>query len=539
MATSHTNAFVAPRPVKNLVLIEAPGKLGTLAAALKRIKLGDFHILATQGHIMDYSKDLGCLGIDAKLNETGRHVVRPQIVETIAQWAQGAERILIATDADQEGDVIAQDLMDTALTKHPRVQRVHLRSLDVSGVTHAFASAKSMRASDAWPGAARRVLDRLIGATFGVFNGLGSQQVSVGRVQSGLLGAASSKPLPVGVATLVLPCATSREPYSARVLVCKGGEARIQDLMGRCREFASQGGVVQTGESQACASPKPWCYGEGVLAMAKATGRSIEEVALSMQRLYETGRLSYPRSSSNSMTPFAIDEVDQVAQRHGARFDGSRIARFTPETVHAHEAAHPLGLNMDLTTPAMLLGKDDAILALLAKHLISCGQPHAMHRPDQKTLPAWADGLEFAKCNSAWITPWPKRTTEIKLDLFSAEMNALALMLEHQLGRPSTQVGHAVKFAARGLVDSQMALTQRAHQWRQGTPVALLDARVSKGIERILEQRVGPHADAGTPSIAVQEILKGLNLWGDVQALIGKDTPAEAKIGSMGRATNF
>lgn len=542
--------------MSHLVLIEAPGKLQALSFALKKIKLDSFHVLATQGHIMDYPGELEDIGIDPGLREIGRRVVRPQILQTIRQWADVAQRVLIATDADQEGDVLAQDLVEQALKGHPAVMRVRLRSLDVDGVTQAFRSPAPIEARDAWPGAVRRTLDRLVGATFSGkhvrANGAGAAQqtsLSVGRVQTGLLGsihkASGSGKLPMAKATLIVPAADGREPFSATLDVTPLNAGKMRELIEKSADTARRGIEVAAAESTPAENFKPWCYGEGVLAIAEATGRSIEEVAGSMQRLYESGRMSYPRSSANGITAQGAARIARIADRNGVRIDVDRIARFDANGTkkHAHESAHPLGVEVDLSTPILLLSQEEAVLSMLARHLVACGQPHVFQMPNSRELPAWAqqlvqEGVVFKRKVNLWLNPWPRRKAEAGMRPVSPAEQALALLLENDLGRPSTQVAHAIKFAARGLLDEQMRLTEKAKAWIAASPSILLDPRVSSRIEKLIEQAGdvgGPQGryslEAGPP-VMCRDLLEGLGLWVEIEERLCASSQARSGLSS-------
>lgn len=532
MATAPRNAFSPMRAIRNLVLIEAPGKLNALTFALKRAGLEDFHLLATQGHIMDYPTDLRNLGIDRTLQEPGRKVVKPQIVETIRQWAERAERVLIATDADQEGDVLAQDLVDQVIQGHTNVQRVRLRALDPAGIASAFSNPEPVQARDAWPGAARRIMDRLIGAAFSNVNEVVRSDISVGRVQSGLLGAAAAQALPLGRVTLALPAQDSRSPFVATVDVFPNNRDHAKDLLEKCKRFAEEGGKIATGQTEPAPALKPWCYGEGVLAIAAATGRSIQDVATSMQRLYEDGRMSYPRSGANAITPDALGKIDRVADRHGVRFDGTRVAQFTRQTRHAHESPHPLSADVDLSSPLLLLSQDEAVLSMLARHLVACGQPHVFHKPDPASMPEWVNAarLDFKRKSSLWMTPWPRRKAETGFKDLGAEEHALGLLLTHGLGRPSTQVGHAVKFSAREMFTAEMVLSGRARAWIAGTPSVLLDPAVSARMEQLINDCAESGSEMPHPSVMVRGLLEGLGLWQRIESTVGRGLEHKSRL---------
>jgi DNA topoisomerase-1 len=524
-----------PRAVANLVVIEAPGKIDSLTYALRRGRFGDFHILATRGHLYEMPDSFSPLGIDLRLQETARAPKNADAMGAISDWAFRAERVLIATDADQEGDVLAWDIAQI-VQNHGNVWRVRLRSLDTEGVLLAFANPEPVRARDAWPGTTRRILDRLIGATFtldGDANGF-----TAGRVQSALLGVAATSRLPVGEATLVLPACDDKDHFIATFQVFHDTREEAKKLVDRSREFIEQKRCVKLGKIAPTDDFVPWNYGEAVLNIATATGRSLDEASESMQRLYEHGRMSYPRSSAHSLTGEALSRLQRVAQDHGVRFDAGKLPVFSRRGRHTHESPRPLSSQVDVCAPLLLLSGDEATLALITRHLLACGQPHLIHRPDPSTLPDWAQTLDFSRRISQWLRPWPRRPAAPQIKDYSVGEVAMRILLEQGLGRPSTLVGHAQRFASRGLcLSDTMRPTDKAQDWLAQTPMNLLDPSTSRAIEAMIDESADLGDQATPPAQLVSGILERLGLWERVEALLTAGPQIGPKPGLIERVT--
>lgn len=289
--------------MRYLVIIDALGKASTLTAALDDLGLDDFEIFPTRGHIMAMPDGLWPIGIDAGLFETHRKVRDPKLIARMRDRAAQASEVLVASDADQEGDVLAWDIAQI-LAKHPKVRRVRLRSLDSDGVRDAFCRYEPINERDSWPGTARRILDRVIGASFTQTSENYDDGVGVGRVQSALLGALAAEPQPFAMATAVLPAADHFGHFSAQIPVFPGNEKEVRDLVDASIRHAGRGAVA--GQPEPAQAFLPWNYGQAVLAISDVTGRQIEDVAYSMQRLYESGRMSYPRATTEAVTGDAL-----------------------------------------------------------------------------------------------------------------------------------------------------------------------------------------------------------------------------------------
>lgn len=503
------------KPLKNLVLIEAPGKLPALRAALEKGGLSQFEVMATAGHVMTMPGSLWPTGIDRELTETARGPKNPEFIELIRAKAAVAERVLIASDADQEGDVLAWDLSQV-LVKHPNVQRVRLRALDYAGVVHAFSHPEPVIQKDAWPGTSRRILDRLIGAAFSVDGETGAEAIAVGRIQSALLGLVANQKLPFATLTLTLPACDRHGPYIAEIPVHEENLAEAQDLLKRCLALAEEG-CIPVGKTTPDEDYVPWNFAQSVIEISSATQTSVSEAASSLQRLYESGRMSYPRSTASAITGDALACLQNIAGDHGVKFDSRRVSQFARQSRHAHESPRPLVRDIDICAPIMTLTPDDQALSLITRHLIACGQPHVKDAPEVDKLPEWARKIPWSRKRSTCLRPWPRRQAESRIAVNDPEALLIRLMMENRLGRPSTLVNHAVKFASRGLVDDRLQLTEKGRRWLTVTPQILMDPSTSSLIERYIDESVDLKDDAEPPAQLVRGILDRLGLWSDVQ----------------------
>jgi DNA topoisomerase-1 len=87
-----------------LVIVESPTKAKTLTRFLG----GDYHVMASMGHIRDLPEKK--LGIDTKKNFELTYEVSAKKKDTVKELqtqAKKAVQIILATDPDREGEAIA------------------------------------------------------------------------------------------------------------------------------------------------------------------------------------------------------------------------------------------------------------------------------------------------------------------------------------------------------------------------------------------------------------------------------------------------
>jgi len=123
---------------KKLFLIEAPGKI----KKLRQILGSDYIVKASGGHIRELAKDgEGNLGFDLNRDRIScRFVPRnPQAKKTIAELKElvkQVETVILATDEDREGEIIAWHLKDELKLRNP--QRVTYREITTAAVQSAL-----------------------------------------------------------------------------------------------------------------------------------------------------------------------------------------------------------------------------------------------------------------------------------------------------------------------------------------------------------------------------------------------------------------
>lgn len=248
---------------KPLVVIEAPGKIRRLTSLLRASGIGA-DVWATRGHFCQNPASLWPLCLDAALQETAR-CFDPIRAEELLGLARNRS-VIIATDCDQEGEVIARDVTTVVRDVATNVSRVRLHALDAQGVRAAFADIKPINVAGANSGDARRIIDRLIGSTF---SGNGRP---VGRVFSAALGALSRTDPVIGHVTLTLPACDGGAHFVARVPVtaktCALWKTRAQQLKGSEPAAVSCVEIVRG---------RPWRYAD-FLAVASGAELTPDQI---------------------------------------------------------------------------------------------------------------------------------------------------------------------------------------------------------------------------------------------------------------------
>jgi DNA topoisomerase I len=149
-----------------VLVVESPAKAKTINKYLG----SDYHVVASFGHIRDLPPKDGSVNPDddfAMIWELeGRGAKQ---LSEIAKAVKGAEKLILATDPDREGEAISwhvlQALNDKKVLKGMPVERVTFNAITKDSVTAALKAPREIDGALVDAYLARRALDYLVGFT--------------------------------------------------------------------------------------------------------------------------------------------------------------------------------------------------------------------------------------------------------------------------------------------------------------------------------------------------------------------------------------
>jgi DNA topoisomerase I len=166
---------------KTLVVVESPAK----AKTIKKYLGPGFEVLASKGHVKDLPKKHG-VDVEHGFKETYEVIeTKAKVLAELKTHSKSAERLLLATDPDREGEAIAWHIMEELKRPKLQVERVEFHEITKKGVQKGLESPRALDANLYDAQRARRVLDRIVGYDVSalVWQKL-AFGLSAGRVQS-------------------------------------------------------------------------------------------------------------------------------------------------------------------------------------------------------------------------------------------------------------------------------------------------------------------------------------------------------------------
>ena len=474
---------------RDLVIIEAPGKLRALYSVFEKIGL-HADICATVGHFLENPTDLRDVAIECRNGEFVETKRQPSRVDSFSflrdHLKRCAGRILIATDDDAEGRVIASDVTELiqAMGVRQPVYRMTFGGLDRASIEAALNALRPVNARESNPGTARRIVDRLIAAKLSGFD----QGPPVGRVQSALLGLAEQG-IPHTQLHIKMPATDGGKPFIGTIPVF--GARNPAELLATLGEWTLP--PADTAATVVAAMGMPLNFPDAVLALNSELDISIERAGELLQQMYEAGDITYPRTLARSFTAAGADAVARLARLKSVMaFKKTMIPLAAAQAEQPHEAVRILNeallQKLDIGKPLRLQATErDAALTVIGRHSVVAGIPVQRSVPDVSHAPAWVREIQWQRDTRRVVLPWVS-VEPAKIRTVDPAAAVMKAMVDHGIGRPSTLVGHASRFVSRGAIDERLMLTAKGRHLIDSAPPALRDVLTSARIEAMLDE---------------------------------------------------
>src|SRR5512136_3046069 len=170
----------------NVVIVKSPAKAKTINKYLGR----DFNVIASMGHVRDLPPKDGSVDPETDFTMVWEMDARgAKRVSEIAQAVKDADKVILATDPDREGEAISWHLIEILnkkkVLKDKKIERVVFNAITKDAIREAMAHPRQIDQALVDAYLARRALDYLVGFTLSpvLWRKLPGAR-SAGRVQS-------------------------------------------------------------------------------------------------------------------------------------------------------------------------------------------------------------------------------------------------------------------------------------------------------------------------------------------------------------------
>jgi DNA topoisomerase I len=345
---------------ENLVIVESPAKAKTIEKFLGK----DFFVTSSMGHIRDLEKK--DFGIDIQNNFTPKYEIssdKKKLVTELKKLSKESNTVWLASDEDREGEAISWHLMETLGLDPKKTKRIVFHEITKDAILKAVQNPRPIDINLVNAQQARRVLDRIVG--FEVSPVLWRKvkpSLSAGRVQSvavrfivererEIINFTSTSAFRISASFLVPEKDGKIVELKAELNKRFDTKAEAYTFLEKCKnaEFQISDVVKKPGKR----SPAPPFITSTLQQEAsRKLGFSVSQTMSVAQKLYESGKITYMRTDSVTLSGLAINTAKQkIISSLGEKYHHLRQYKTKSKGAQeAHEAIRPAYLDQESIT---------------------------------------------------------------------------------------------------------------------------------------------------------------------------------------------
>src|SRR5450631_3644357 len=375
----------------NIVVVESPAKAKTINGYLGR----GYEVLASFGHVRDLPAKDGSVDPEADFHMLWEIDPKSQQrLNSIATAVKGADKLILATDPDREGEAISWHVLEALKQKHAikdqQIERVVFNAITKQAVTEAMKHPRDIDQALVDAYLARRALDYLVGFTLSpvLWRKLPGSR-SAGRVQSVALRLVCDRELEIEkfiakeywsiAATLATP---RGESFEARLVGADGEKLQRLDI-GSGKQAADLKQALEAAAFTVTSveakparrnPPPPFTTSTMQQEASRKLGFAPAIAMRLAQRLYEgveiegetTGLITYMRTDGIDMAPEAISDIRaMIGKNYGKEYVPGSPRTYQNKSKNAqeaHEAVRPTDPHRTPDQVAKFVDRDQARL---------------------------------------------------------------------------------------------------------------------------------------------------------------------------------
>jgi DNA topoisomerase I len=337
---------------KNLLIVESPAK----AKTIEKILGSDFEVKSCYGHIRDLEKE--DMGIDVTKNYAPRYIVpddKQKVVKELKSLAKKSDEVWLATDEDREGEAISWHLCEVLGLDPKTTKRIVFHEITKPAIQSAVKNPRTVDMNLVNAQQARRILDRIVGFELSpvLWRKMSMKNnLSAGRVQSVAVRIIAEREREINAFTPVSSFRIDAQ-FTAKDISDKNvvfsAEGKKYNSAENAEAFLKSciGATYKVSDIQIKPAKKspaaPFTTSTLQQEASRKLGYSVSRTMLLAQRLYESGKITYMRTDSVSLSDTAVNAIkNQINNQYGKNYVQVRKFKNKNESAQeAHEAIRP------------------------------------------------------------------------------------------------------------------------------------------------------------------------------------------------------
>ncbi len=333
---------------KNLVIVESPAKAKTIEKFLGK----DYKVKSSFGHVRDLAKKN--FGIDVEHNFEPEYIILPdkkKIITELRKEVKSADKVLLASDEDREGEAIAWHLYEVLKLKNKNTERIVFNEITKDAIKNAVDNPGEINHNLVNAQQARRILDRLVGFELSsVLWRKVQSKLSAGRVQSVAVRLLVErereinefKPEVFFKVSAEFLSSKNKQLFKAELSQKFKSEKEVRDFFNSLNNAEYYVSEIEKKPSKRSPSA-PFTTSSLQQEASRKLGFPVGKTMRVAQKLYEAGLITYMRTDSVNLSSLALKTAKEtVIKEFGEKFYKKRVFKTKSKNAQeAHEAIRP------------------------------------------------------------------------------------------------------------------------------------------------------------------------------------------------------
>src|SRR5712672_1401596 len=315
---------------KNLLIVESPAK----AKTIERILGVDFEVKSCYGHIRDLER--ADMGIDLNNKYKPRYIVpedKAKVVKELKSIAKKSGEVWLATDEDREGEAISWHLCEVLGLDPKTTKRIVFHEITKPAIQNAVQNPRTVDMNLVNAQQARRILDRIVGFELSpvLWRKISTKNnLSAGRVQSVAVRLIAEREREINAFTpvshfkieaLFTANDNNGKPITFKAEGTKHSTAEdAESFLKSCIGADYKVNDIQIKPAKRSPAP-PFTTSTLQQEASRKLGYGVSRTMLLAQKLYESGKITYMRTDSVSLSDTAMDSLkNEINGKYGKKY---------------------------------------------------------------------------------------------------------------------------------------------------------------------------------------------------------------------------
>lgn len=360
-----------------LVIVESPGKIKTVQKYLGN----EYKVIASVGHILDLPSNKLSIDVENNFKPTYKNITgKATVIKNIKSSYDKCSDILIATDKDREGEMIAWSIAHILKLKNPK--RLLFDSITKDKLLKAIKNPTKINDGLVNAQKARRLLDRLLGYRLSpvLWKNIGAK-LSAGRVQSVVVKLICEKEEEINKflnenlkseykTNGIFEC--NKNKYNSTLLSIKDDKTKPTNILEEkdaksvMKKFIGSEFTAddRTKSKSYSSSGRPFTTSTLQQEAGNKLKMSVKKTMRSAQNLYENGLITYMRTDSVALSKDALVQIEKyIKANYSDKYYKKTVYKTKGNnTQEAHEAVRPTKIDRINVAKGGKIGSDEVRL---------------------------------------------------------------------------------------------------------------------------------------------------------------------------------